>query len=91
MEEGLINTSYATPRWVARAVAAGDFIGLRPGHNAHRFYFVALVQFVLSAAALWALSMGAVEAGHQLAEERPLRLESLIEAAQLTALLDVGQ
>ena len=38
-----------------------------------------------------ALSMGAVEAGHQLAEERPLRLKTLIEAAQLTALLDVGQ
>ena len=34
---------------------------------------------------------GAVETGHQLAEERPLRLETLIEAAQLTALLDVGQ
>ena len=64
MEEGLINTSRATPRWVARAVAAGEFIGLRPGHNTHRFYFVALVQFALSAAALWALSMGAVEAGH---------------------------
>ena len=64
MEEGLINTTRAMPRWVARAVAAGEFIGLRPGHNAHRFYFVALVQFALSAAALWALSMGAVEAGH---------------------------
>ena len=52
MEEGLINTTRATPRWVARAVAAGEFVGLRPGHNAHRFYFIALVQFALSAAAL---------------------------------------
>ena len=64
MEEGLINTTRATPRWVSRAVAAGEFIGLRPGHNTHRFYFVALVQFALSAAALWALSMGAIEADH---------------------------
>ena len=49
---------------VVTAVAAGEFLGLRPGHNAHRFVFVALVSWALLAAALVALSMGAVDAGN---------------------------
>ena len=65
MEEGLINTTRGTPRWVSRRVAAGEFIVAQawPANAGNLPYFVGFVQF-MPAAALWALSMGAVEADH---------------------------